>query len=42
MKHQSIYFVIIFSSFLLYISTNANAQSNDRIETVGDDLCNYI
>jgi membrane-associated phospholipid phosphatase len=42
MKHQSPYFVIIFACLLLCISTNANAQGNDRIETVGDDLCNYI
>jgi membrane-associated phospholipid phosphatase len=42
MKHQTTYFVIIFLYLFLSISTDANAQSNDRIETVGDDLCNFI
>jgi membrane-associated phospholipid phosphatase len=32
----------MFAFLLLCISTNADAQRNDRIETVGDGLCFYI
>jgi hypothetical protein len=41
-KYQSSYLVLMFICLLLCISTNADAQRNDRIETVGDDLCIYI
>jgi membrane-associated phospholipid phosphatase len=35
MNHQTKYFVIIFWYLLLYIR-------NDKIETIGDDLCIYV
>jgi membrane-associated phospholipid phosphatase len=41
-KYQSPCLVLMFGYLLLCISTNADAQGNDRIETVGDDLCYYV
>ena len=42
MKHQSPCLVPMFVYLLICINTNADAQGNDRIETAGDALCNYI
>jgi membrane-associated phospholipid phosphatase len=41
-KYQLPFLALMLVCLLLCISTNADAQRNDRIETIGDDLCIYI